>query len=295
MRTDDWELATKKNAAGGVIGATEKVVMRNNAANGGFTTGMRYLTEGVGAAGDIVSDQLFTIGGVLTNPELTAILHLLSQKGSADLLSAPKVTTQNETEATIKVVTEYIYPTDFSVTPVTATDANGNTTIAGGVVEPSSFETREVGVILSVVPRLSPEGQMIELTMTPEVVSDPEWYEYGSTFTDANGNTQRLNMQQPFFHTRMISTTISIYNGATVMMGGMITEQRDEVEDKIPILGDIPIIGRLFQSRYEKSDKRNLLIFVTARLVDPAGRFTSVAKDQALGDKLREVELGIQN
>jgi general secretion pathway protein D len=172
------------------------------------------------------------------------------------------------------------------VTPITATDDNGNSSIVGGVVEPSNFETREVGVILSVVPRLSPEGSMIELTMTPEVVAEPTWYEYGSVYTAPDGSEQRLNMQQPFFHTRSISTTIAIYNGATVMMGGMITEIRDEVDDKIPVLGDIPIVGRLFQSRYERSEKRNLLIFVTARLVDPAGRHTSVAQDSELGREL---------
>ena len=89
-------------------------------------------------------------------------------------------------------------------------------------------------------------------------------------------------MRQPFFKVRSISTGISIYNGATDVMGGMITEERTEVDDKIPLLGDIPVIGRLFRSRYEQSEKRNLLIFVTARLVDPAGRSL---KTQADGDK----------
>ena len=79
-------------------------------------------------------------------------------------------------------------------------------------------------------------------------------------------------MEMPFFHTRTVTTTISIYNGATVMMGGMITEQREDFKDKIPFLGDIPLIGRLFRSNVEKSIKNNLLVFVTARQVDPAGR-----------------------
>ena len=65
-------------------------------------------------------------------------------------------------------------------------------------------------------------------------------------------------------------------------MGGMITEDRIEVEDKIPFLGDIPLIGRLFRSNYEQSEKRNLLIFVTARLVDPAGR--TVTNESASGE-----------
>jgi general secretion pathway protein D len=113
---------------------------------------------------------------------------------------------------------------------------------------------------------------MINLTMTPQVVSDPVWKNYGTTYTDPDGNQQQLSMEQPFFFTRSISTSIAVYNNATVVMGGMITEKHDEVNDRIPILGDIPLIGRLFQSNYEKSEKRNLLIFVTARLVDPAGR-----------------------
>jgi general secretion pathway protein D len=70
----------------------------------------------------------------------------------------------------------------------------------------------------------------------------------------------------------MVTTSISLYNGATVVMGGMITEARNDVEDKIPILGNIPLIGRLFRSKVEQSEKKNLLIFVTARQVDPAGR-----------------------
>ena len=55
-------------------------------------------------------------------------------------------------------------------------------------------------------------------------------------------------------------------------MGGLITEERKSMEDKIPFLGDIPFLGRIFRSRSEWSNKRNLLIFVTARLVDPRGR-----------------------
>ena len=83
-------------------------------------------------------------------------------------------------------------------------------------------------------------------------------------------------MEQPFFKTRSIETDITIANGATVVMGGLITEERKSMEDKIPYLGDIPWIGRFFRSRSEWSNKRNLLIFVTARLVDPMGRQISM-------------------
>jgi general secretion pathway protein D len=91
-----------------------------------------------------------------------------------------------------------------------------------------------------------------------------------------------LPMEQPFFHVRSVETALSVYNGATVVMGGLITEDRKTMEDKIPFLGDLPYIGRLFRSRSEQSVKRNLLVFVTARLVDPAGRVVKTGGESAL-------------
>ncbi len=272
--TDDWEIAYQTDSTLPLTGRPRLIGRRNmGPTERGFTRGNRFLRDmPVGTGGSVQPDEILSLAAVLTNPEVSMILHAIEQKGNADLLSAPKVTTKSGAEATIKVVTEYIYPTEFTVTPITATTAAGVAAVAGGIVEPGAFETREVGVILSVMPEVSPEGQMINLTMTPEVVTEPIWRNYGSVYTDASGNTQTLNMEQPFFHTRTVTTQISIYNGATVVMGGMITEHRNEVDDRIPILGDIPLLGRLFRSRYDRSEKRNLLIFVTARLVDPAGK-----------------------
>jgi len=107
---------------------------------------------------------------------------------------------------------------------------------------------------------------MINLTLAPQVVSEPEWRDYGPVYPDGT----RLPMEQPFFPVRSIATSIQIYNGATVVMGGMITD---------PILGDIPLLGRLFRYKYDSSEKRNLLIFVTAKLVDPAGRIVRDSQD----------------
>ncbi len=79
-------------------------------------------------------------------------------------------------------------------------------------------------------------------------------------------------MEQPFFHVRSIDSKVSITPGATVVMGGLITEQRKAMDDKVPFLGDLPFIGRLFRSHAEQTIKRNLLIFVTGRLITPTGR-----------------------
>jgi general secretion pathway protein D len=260
-----------------------------------LTGGLRYLSDG-GALGPTVkaADNLLNLHGVFDSLDVSMVLHMLSQRSNTDLLSAPKVVTKAGQEAVMKVVTEYIYPTTFTVIGGTASTGGTATTTTAPAVEPGGFQTREVGVILQVVPEVSAEGQMINLTMNPQVVSEPTWKDYGYdviTPTSTGGETKsHIPMEQPFFQVRSISTSVSIYNGATVVMGGMITEVRSSSEDKIPFLGDLPYLGQAFRSKAEKTTKRNLLIFVTARLVDPAGRSLKTSSEPTLGgEKLKNM------
>ncbi len=307
-----------------------------------YQTGMRYLSTDsnhISGEGYSTNDQFMRVNAFLGNADLSMILHMLSQRSDTDLLSAPKVLTGPGKEATMKVVTEYIYPTEYDV-QLTASGGGGSSSSSSGgsseilaVVEPENFTMREVGVILQVTPELSQGGQLINLHLQPRVVSEPTWKNYGmripkssnsqynafdsvanimnslvanvlalggslseeeiadyrnllksSAQTSINAINSGENtlsyydapMEQPFFKTRSIETDITIANGATVVMGGLITEERKSMEDKIPFLGDIPWLGRFFRSRSEWSNKRNLLIFVTARLVDPMGRQISM-------------------
>ena len=103
------------------------------------------------------------------------------------------------------------------------------------------------------------------------------WEAVANMFENLSGGNQSITyydapMEQPFFHVRSVDSKISVYPGATIVMGGLITEQRKAMDDKIPFLGDIPFLGRLFRSHSEQTSKRNLLIFVTTRIVDGRGR-----------------------
>ena len=91
-------------------------------------------------------------------------------------------------------------------------------------------------------------------------------------------------MEQPFFHVRSVDSKVSITPGATVVMGGLITEQRKAMDDKIPFLGDLPFVGRIFRSHSEQTVKRNLLIFVTGRLITPSGRELTVNDETVAGE-----------
>jgi len=281
---------------------THKKVGINAIDGTSYQSGMRYLsTEGnhISGEGASTNDQFMRVNAFLGNADLSMILHMLSQRSDTDLLSAPKVVTKSGQEATIKVVTIYRYPQDYDVTiQSTSSSSTSSISTTGGsgsdgkilpMVEPQNFETQEVGVILTVTPELSAEGNFINLKLNPKVVSEPTWKDYGmkvpmssvmsstaQAMALASGNEDMqwftVPMEQPFFKERSIDTVVTLYNGATVVMGGLITEERKSMEDKIPFLGDIPFIGRVFRSRSEWSNKRNLLLFVTARLVGPDGR-----------------------
>ena len=274
---DNYEFATKKNGSG------ER--MQINANNQGLTQGNRFFGYDSGnqavsavstitqAGGQAMLGGILSASSVLTNPEVTIVLQALSQHGGTDLLSAPRVTTRSGVNAQIQVVTEIIYPTEFTVTQPSV-DSDGNVTM-GPISEPGTFETRETGVILNVTPTVGPDGYTIDLVMAPEVCELVEWLQYGSVIeipSEFGNQIWTYNMPMPVFTSRNVTTSIVIWDGQTVVMGGLIREELTTIKDKVPLLGDIPLLGRLFRSEGQYSRKKNLLIFVTARLVDPAGR-----------------------
>jgi general secretion pathway protein D len=78
-------------------------------------------------------------------------------------------------------------------------------------------------------------------------------------------------INQPVLSTRKVTTRVSVYDGQTVVLGGLMREDVQKTEDKTPIIGDIPLVGRLFRTNVDQHIKRNLVIFVTAHVVTPSG------------------------
>ena len=292
--TDDVELLVE-NGPGPIAGRQR---VQADANPQGVTSGLRFFdfdsvsqataptarsSDGNSFLGDVLS-----LRGVLTNPELQMIIHALEQKGNSDLLSAPRVTTINGVNAIIEVVEEIIYPTEFDVTEndIQVQDGGGDGAAAAPVfvpptVIPGGFETRDVGVILNVTPTVGADNYTINLVMLPEIAELVDWVQYG-TQVPIGDQTFIVNMPQPIFASRNITTSMIVWDGHTVVMGGLIREQLTTFEDKIPLLGDIPLLGRLFRSEGTRSQKRNLMIFVTARLVDPAGNNVNQANREDL-------------
>jgi len=285
MQVDPGQLGPGQSLNSSAMMATTGV----NAAGGNqpvrFSNGMRFLqnyaADGtwMGAAGSV-----FSIA-TLSQPQLQFVLHALDQCGVANMLSAPKVTTVNNQQAKIEVVTEVIYPSEFEITPPT-TNNNGNV-ITPAVVIPSAFTTRDTGIILEVTPSVGADRKTINLTLIPEVSELASWMDYGIPATTGAGGviiTNKVPVLQPFFSTRNVTTSVIINDGETVVLGGLIRDVTTRFNDKIPLLGDIPGIGRAFRNEGEVSTKRNLLIFVTAHLLTPNG-------DKLIGAKMKKTKI----
>ncbi len=230
---------------------------------------------------------VLALAGVFTNPQFQVVLRALNQSKGVDLVSAPKVTTKSGQRATIEIVREFRYPSEYDLPQVSSSAGSNFQPVTP--TTPTAFEMKPTGITLEVEPTVGPDGYTIDLVLAPRVIEFDGFINYGSPinanvtyvaldalgflFTvDGNIRVTDNIINQPVFSTREVTTQVSVYDGQTVVMGGLMREDVQKVEDKVPILGDIPLAGRLFRTSADQHVKRNLIMFVTASLLDPAGQ-----------------------
>jgi len=203
-----------------------------------------------------------TYQGVLTKPQFQVILHTLEESQKVKTLSSPRITTLDNQMATIKIVDEWIYPTRYEF-QIVQFDLNGdgdfndaNETLYKNV--PTDFVKRDVGILLRVTPSVGLDDDTITLTLIPEVSDGTAGY---FSYTG--------DVSLPLFSSRNLSTSVVVDNGDTVVLGGLVKETQTKVATKIPILGDLPWIGKMFRKDTDSITRKNLLIFVTATILSP--------------------------
>ncbi len=224
------------------------------------------------------ASSVFTsTGWTVAGADVDLAINALSRKTGSDLMSAPKVTVLSGKRATITVAQELRYPESYG--DIESEVSSGSTEAGGSAISvtagtPQDFVTRNVGVEMTVTPNVE-NDDTISLILEPRVTEFEGFVEYGgpSVALDGSGTTVTVpaGFYQPIFSVREITTEVTVFDGATVVMGGLTRDEVKTVNDKVPILGDIPGLGRLFRSEGESRQKRNLLIFVTANLVSPGG------------------------
>jgi len=193
------------------------------------------------------------LSATVFDQDVEVAIHALQETGKLNILSRPYILTSNNQTATITVGQEVPYATGESLT----TGQSQTTT-----------EYRDIGIILEVTPSINPDG-LVNMTVRPEISSQ----------TGENVQISE-NLALPVFSTRTSETKVAIRNGQTIVIGGLMQDQTTETISKVPLLGDVPIVGNLFKRTIIGKDKTELLIFLTPLVAPDAAALIPISNTE---------------
>jgi general secretion pathway protein D len=210
------------------------------------------------------------------------VVRAIDQREGIDLLSEGEVTTLSGRQAQIQVVEMKTIVTGVdqnqgqqgAVAPTT-----GNGTVNQAPATTFSTPTTQIlpfGPVLDVVPSVSADGYTIQMTIIPTLTEFVGYdLQTAATFVPqaitATGQSVNSVLPLPIIRLRQVVTSCIVWDGQTVVLGGLIAEVAQKIKDKVPFLADLPFVGKLFTSESQQSVKKNLVIFVTPTIIDPAG------------------------
>jgi general secretion pathway protein D len=210
-----------------------------------------------------------------------AVLQLLQNAIGKDLVAAPRVTLADGKQSKIVISRQMFYPTTYTQPNV----PNNDQGVGAGFILPSNptgFESRNIGTTLEVKGESTSIPKAVDLDFTNLLVEDFEGFvDYGVLISAAplipspSGNNATTIGSAPYlvpiFTKKSLQSRVRLIDGETVGMGGLISDTVQLVDDKVPLLGDIPMLGRLFRSEASQKIKSNLVIFCTLRIINPDG------------------------
>ena len=251
---------------------------------------------------------ILSMAGVWNDEVIAVLMRGMDRAKGVDWAIKKSVLTRSGQTAMIHSVREIIYPTEYEppelpnsvggggfVDLTTGEAQGGGGTYPVTPATPTAFEKRNVGCTLEVEPLVGPNRRYVEVALKPEVVTFDGFIDYGSpigggsappainlagvgnpnvpvfTTTPTAGQITQNSILMPVFSVTRSNTNLTILDGSTIVLGGMLNESHFKYEDKVPILGNIPFIGRFFTTEAESGTKNVLLIFVKVELLDPAG------------------------
>ncbi len=209
--------------------------------------------------GSTQSDQIFgkpTAGlSVQTlSGDLDITLSTLQKVGKLNVLSRPYVLTSNNQAATMSVAQEVPIPT-------------GSTTVAGQTQTTVDYRT-DIGIVLTVTPQVNPDG-LVNMTINPKITT------IGADKVKVSDTVDALT-----FATRSATTKVAVRDGQTIVVGGLIQDQVTDTVSKIPIVGDIPVLGVLFSRTIHDKQKTELLIFLTPLVAQDSTGLTPISEQE---------------
>ena len=197
-----------------------------------------------------------------------ALVTALSTNTKSDILSTPSIVTMDNKEASFNVGQEV--PVQSGSQSSTTSDQVFNT-----------IERKTVGTKLTVTPQIN-EGDSVLLTIEQEV---------SSVASKAAEGTAKLG---PTFDTRTIKNAVLVKSGETVVLGGLMDEKTSETVSKVPLLGDIPVLGYLFRSTNNSTSKRNLMVFIRPTILRDANVYSGISSNKYTLFRAEQLEAAAQ-
>jgi len=233
---------------GGVVGSADSPqTFRYGGSNPDsleFNNGNPQLDDFVRNASSSLTPFLGQVS-ILSVPQMSVTLQLLNEDSDAEFLANPRIVTADNQEATIQIVTNR---------PVPSLNFNEQTATA----EFGGFDNYTFGSTLVVRPSVN-KNNFITMSVRPEISNSNQ---------DVNFQFGGANVSAPIIDTRTLESNVLIKSGFTLAIGGLLQDQTTKERTKVPVAGDIPILGYLFQQTTNSRSKRNLLIFVTPTVID---------------------------
>lgn len=238
-----------------------------------------------------VAPGIMALTGLFTDGQVQMVMRGLDQKKGVDIMARPSVVTRSGQASTVQIIREFIYPSEYEPPelPNSVGGGFGDSGFGGGgggtspvtPATPTAFETRDVGITLEVLPVADADKRYVDITINPSFVDFDGFVNYGSpinsTVQSLLGGSESVQVTpnailMPIFSTQRANTQLTVADGSTIVIGGLMAESIQNVEDKVPVLGDIPIVGRLFSSTAKRPVSSAVIFLVHVELLDPTGR-----------------------
>jgi general secretion pathway protein D len=231
--------------------------------------------------------------GIVNDTTLQMMMRGLDQKKAADMMACPAISTRSGQAASISIIREFIYPIAYDPPEIPQSVGGNNIDIFdddGNFVEtrilpaqatvvpafPSDYDVKDTGIFLEVLPTVDDKRQFVEVALKPSITDLEGFVNYGSPINLIQDGQSLLLAENPIlmpvFSAKKIDTSVVVADGATIVLGGLLKDSVTTVKDKTPILGDIPMVGRFFQSEGVKRNSTAILFFLTVELTDPTGK-----------------------
>ncbi len=194
--------------------------------------------------GSNIFSQLGSQIAILSVPEMSLTMRLLNEDSDAEFLANPRVVTSSARKATIKITRNQ---------PVPKLKYNEQT----ASTEFDSFEDKTFGNTLEVTPTIN-KDDFISMQVKPEI---------SNKVSDATFTISSTTVTSPIIDTRTLDSNVVIRSGDTLAIGGLLQDEGTKARSKVPVLGDIPVLGYAFQERLNARTKRNLLVFITPTII----------------------------